>query len=252
MKALRDETNGCPWDQEQTFRSLASHTLEEAYEVVEAIENDDISALQDELGDLLFQVIFYARLAEEQGLFDFDDIAAGISEKLTRRHPHVFGDANIIDAEEQTLAWEEQKATERAQQQGHTGSLSGVALALTALTRAAKLQRRAARVGFDWPEIEPVFAKVLEELGEVREEVDEATSHERIEEEIGDLLFACVNLARHAKVDPETALRKSNRKFQQRFEIMESHVPAGVNSLSELDLESWEQLWQQAKDEDHQ
>lgn len=251
MAVLRDDEKGCPWDRKQTFHSLLPHTLEEAYEVLEAVENDDVFVLKDELGDLLFQIIFFARLGEEQALFDFEDIAAGITEKLIRRHPHVFGDAQIANAEAQTHAWEAQKAIERAEQHGQQGTLAGVALALPALTRAAKLQKRAARVGFDWPDIEPVFAKVEEELRETLEEVQQANDPSRIEEEIGDLLFACVNLARHAGVDPETSLRRGNRKFEQRFQHMENNVPANVSALSALSLERWEQLWQQAKQEEH-
>ena len=247
MAALRDERSGCPWDLAQSFYSLVPHTLEEAYEVAEAIERGDLGELRDELGDLLFQIIFYARLAEEQQLFDFEAVVRGIIDKLERRHPHVFGDSEIVDATAQSRAWEEHKAKERAHKAGHSGALAGVATALPALTRAAKLQRRAARMGFDWQTIAPIFDKVREELDEVAEELREECGQARVEEEIGDLLFACVNLARHAHIDPESALRKANRKFTQRFEYMESQLQAKAQSLEALSAEAWEHLWEQAK-----
>jgi ATP diphosphatase len=249
MKALRDPQNGCPWDREQTFASLVRHTLEEAYEVAEAIESADYAALADELGDLLFQIVFYARIGEEDGRFDFDTVAGAICEKLTRRHPHVFGDASVSDAAAQAAAWEAHKTRERAAQGRNQGQLSGVALALPALSRASKLQKRAALVGFDWPEIAPVLDKVMEELQEVRTELRDVENIQRIEEEVGDLLFACVNLARHAGVDAESALRKSNRKFEQRFARMEAEVPSHL-PLTDLDLAQWEVLWQRAKLDD--
>ena len=252
MAALRDPDRGCPWDLQQDFASIVPHTLEEAYEVAEAIERGDMDELRDELGDLLFQVVFYARLGEEQGRFDLDQVAAGIVDKLVRRHPHVFaGDASIRDAEAQTRAWEAGKARERAAKAGASGALSGVALALPALSRAVKLQRRAARVGFDWPEITPVFAKVEEELAEVREEVrveiESGANQARIAEEMGDLLFAVTNLARLAHVEPETALRRANRKFERRFAQMEALAAAQGRALDSLDLESWEALWETVK-----
>jgi len=252
MAALRDPDRGCPWDLQQDFASIVPHTLEEAYEVAEAIERGDMDELRDELGDLLFQVVFYARLGEEQGRFDLDQVAAGIVDKLVRRHPHVFaGDASISDAEAQTRAWEAGKARERAAKAGASGALSGVALALPALSRAVKLQRRAARVGFDWPEITPVFAKVEEELAEVREEVrveiESGANQARIAEEMGDLLFAVTNLARLAHVEPETALRRANRKFERRFAQMEALAAAQGRALDSLDLESWEALWETVK-----
>lgn len=248
MAALRDPRAGCPWDRAQTAASLVPHTLEEAYEVAEAVARQDPAALRDELGDLLFQIVFYARLAEEEGAFRFEDVAAGIVDKLTRRHPHVFGDASVADAEDQTAAWEAHKAEERRTRLGQHGALDGVALALPALTRAAKLQKRAARVGFDWPEIAPVFAKVAEELDEVRQEVMARGPAERVAEEIGDLLFTCVNLARHAGVNPETALLQANRKFERRFARMEALAEAGAQGLAGLDADSLERLWQAAKD----
>ncbi len=247
MVALRDPDTGCPWDQAQDFASIVPHTLEEAYEVAEAIEAGDMDELRDELGDLLFQVIFYARLAEEQGLFDFEQVAAGIVDKLVRRHPHVFADASVATAEAQTLAWEASKAHERAEKMEDAGALAGVAVALPAMTRAVKLQKRAARVGFDWPEIAPVFAKVQEELEEVRAEVGEKHNQARIEEEMGDLLFACTNLARHAHIEPETALRQANRKFERRFAQMEAMAMAQGKAVSALDLDAWETLWENVK-----
>lgn len=252
MTSLRDPQKGCPWDREQSFASLVPHTLEEAYELAETVENNDLSALRDELGDLLFQVVFYACLAQEQGLFGFEDVAAGIADKLTRRHPHVFADASVADAQAQAQAWEAHKAEERKAHLGDSGALAGVAVSLPAMTRAAKLQKRAARVGFDWPEITPVFAKVKEELEEVRQEVTGSGPLERIEEEIGDLLFTCINLARHADINPETALRKANRKFEQRFAFMEAAANSQSQSISNLDLESLERLWLQAKSREHE
>ena len=247
MASLRDPQKGCPWDREQSLESLVPHTLE----VAEAVENNDVPALLDELGDLLFQVVFYACLAEERGLFSFEDVAGGIADKLTRRHPHVFGNASVVDAQAQTYAWEAHKAEERKVRLGDSGALAGVAVSLPAMTRAAKLQKRAARVGFDWPDIAPVFAKVTEELEEVRQEVTGSGRAERIEEEIGDLLFTCVNLARHADINPETALRKANRKFEQRFTYMETAANSQSQSVSNLNLESLEQLWLQAKSREH-
>jgi len=251
MVALRDPDTGCPWDQAQDFASIVPHTLEEAYEVAEAIEAGEMDELRDELGDLLFQVIFYARLAEERGLFDFEQVAAGIVDKLVRRHPHVFADASIATVEAQTLAWEASKARERAEKGGDAGALAGVAVALPAMTRSVKLQKRAARAGFDWSDIAPIFAKVQEELEEVRAEVvvTDALVHNRarIEEEMGDLLFACTNLARHAHVEPETALRHANRKFERRFAQMEAMAKAQGRVMSELSPGAWETLWENVK-----
>ena len=247
MVALRDLETGCPWDQAQDFASIVPHTLEEAYEVVEAIEAGDMDELRDELGDLLFQIIFYARLAEERGLFDFEQVAAGIVDKLIRRHPHVFADATVSTAEAQTLAWEASKARERAEKAEDASALAGVTVALPAMTRAVKLQKRAARVGFDWPDIAPVFAKVREELEELRAEIAVPHNKARIEEEMGDLLFACTNLARQAHVEPETALRHANRKFERRFSQMEMMAKMQGRDVSELDLDAWEALWENVK-----
>ena len=229
MARLRDPVGGCPWDLEQSFETIAPYTIEEAYEVAEAIRQDDRAALRDELGDLLLQVVFHAQMAREDGSFDFDAVARGIAEKMIRRHPHVFaGEETDVRGSSpgQTRAWESQKAAERdarALAEGRTPSvLDGVALALPALLRAEKLQKRAARVGFDWPEAAPVFDKVLEEVAELREaaaKTDSATSADStVSEELGDLLFACVNLARHLGVEPEAALRAANAKFTARFQ----------------------------------
>lgn len=257
MATLRDPERGCPWDLAQRFETIVPHTLEEAYEVAETIETGNLGELCDELGDLLFQVIFYARLAQEQGLFDFSDIVNGISDKLIRRHPHVFGSDNVTDAQAQTKAWEAHKAQERAEKTPGkvVSALSGVAVSLPALSRAVKLQKRAARVGFDWPDISPIFDKVREELDEVYEETQkQGTSADnnrlRLEEEMGDLIFACTNLARFADINPETALRRSNRKFEQRFAGMEMLADEKALKLEELDLETWDLLWEQVKTEE--
>lgn len=256
MATLRDPERGCPWDLEQGFDTIVPHTLEEAYEVAETIETGDMGALCGELGDLLFQVVFYARLAEEKGLFDFSQVVEEISDKLVRRHPHVFGDETVADAEAQTLAWEAQKADERAERSTNksVSVLSGVAMSLPALTRSVKLQKRAARVGFDWPEITPIFDKVREELDEVYEEMQKdisvAANKRRLEEEMGDLIFACTNLARYADINPESALRRCNRKFEKRFAHMEMLVAQKGLSLEALDLGTWDQLWEQAKSEE--
>lgn len=271
MARLRDPQQGCPWDLEQSFETIVPHTLEEAYEVAETIETGDISELCGELGDLLFQVVFYARMAEEQNLFDFAQVVDGIVGKLVRRHPHVFGDEDIADVEAQNLAWESLKAQERAEKTENASALAGVANALPALTRAVKLQKRAAQVGFDWPTIEPVYEKVIEELDEVKQEITgeitfESSSEtnleispqtslerkrQRIEEEVGDLLFACTNLARHAQINPETALRRSNRKFEKRFAGMETIAAENSITFDGLDIEKWEMLWEQVKAEEN-
>jgi MazG family protein len=252
MARLRDPAAGCPWDREQNFRTIAPYTIEEAYEVAEACERGDAKALKDELGDLLFQVVFHARMAEEAGLFAFNDVARAITEKMLRRHPHVFGDALIADAAAQTTAWEAHKAAERAKAAGSTqpSALDGVGTALPALTRALKLQRRAARVGFDWPEVPPIFDKIDEEIDEVRQELADNAEPARLEDELGDLLFAIVNLARRLDVDPEQALRSSCRKFDRRFRHMETAIAGEGSSPSELSLDELEARWQRAKAEE--
>jgi MazG family protein len=254
MARLRDPERGCPWDLKQTFASIAPYTIEEAYEVADAIERDDRDHLRDELGDLLFQVVFHARMAEERGWFGFADVADGIHEKLTRRHPHIFAGAALAP-EDLVRVWEEQKAQERAAR-GAAGSgvLAGVPTALPGLTRAAKLGRRAARVGFDWPDSRAVREKVQEELGEVDgalaaagEAGSAAEAHAAVSEELGDLMFALANWCRHLEVDPESALRSANAKFERRFARME--VLAGTRGLAleALSAREWDALWNEAK-----
>lgn len=232
MARLRDPDNGCPWDVAQSFATIAPYTIEEAYEVADAIARNDIPALKDELGDLLLQVVFHARIAQEAGAFDFDDVATAISDKMERRHPHVFGAAEKGD-------WEGIKAAERAHQ-ADDSALAGVALGLPALLRAEKLQKRAARTGFDWPDADGARAKIIEELAEV----DAATDADAREDELGDLLFAVVNWSRKLGIDPEAALRRANGKFEGRFRAMEQK--AGTD-FSDLPLERKEALWQQVK-----
>ena len=245
MARLRDPQAGCPWDMEQDFRSIAPYTLEEAYEVVDAIEQDDAAALQDELGDLLFQVVFHAQMAQERGWFSFTDVVSGICEKMVRRHPHVFADEVIEDAQAQTQAWERHKERERGQQES---VLDGIPLALPALTRAYKLQRRASRVGFDWPSIHGVSDKVEEELHELNEEINCQAGVDALSDEAGDLLFAAVNLVRHAGVEPELALRKGNSKFMRRFRQVEAFVQEAGQNISDTDLDTLDYYWEKAKE----
>jgi ATP diphosphatase len=247
MARLRDREGGCPWDLEQTFETIVPHTLEEAHEVAEAIASGDPAAIRDELGDLLFQVVFHARLAEERGWFDFDRVAAAIAGKLERRHPHVFAVPRPgLSAVDQTRAWELTKAAERAVA-GRGGALDDVALALPALTRAVKLGRRAARVGFDWASAAEVRPKLDEELGELEEALAGGESRARQEEELGDLLFAITQWARHLGLDPEAALRGTNRKFTRRFETMEQlAIQRGLDPRA-LPAAEWEALYVEAK-----
>jgi MazG family protein len=249
MARLRNPHGGCPWDREQTFTTIAPHTIEEAYEVVEAIEAGDKTALKDELGDLLFQVVFYAQMASEEGTFDFTDVVDAICAKMERRHPHVFGDMVVRDAQAQTAQWEAQKAAERRDKSNGRApsALDGVSAALPALTRALKLQARAGRVGFDWPEPAQVLDKIAEEIGEVRVELAAGMDKDRLEDEMGDLLFACVNLARKLKIDPEGALRRGNRKFDRRFRHIEQALAEQGRSPGEATLEEMEALWVAAK-----
>ncbi len=252
MARLRDPEGGCPWDLEQDFSTIAPYTIEEAYEVADAIARGDMADLEDELGDLLLQVVYHAQMAKEAGHFDFDAVAGRIAAKMVRRHPHVFGDAEVADAAAQSLAWEETKALERREkaraQGGEPSLLEGVPLALPALTRAVKLQRRAARVGFDWPDTAPVLAKIEEELGELRAEIANAAAPPaRLADELGDLLFAVVNLGRHLGVDGEAALRQTNTKFERRFRAIEAALAAAGRSLDDASLDELEALWQQAK-----
>jgi ATP diphosphatase len=245
MAALRDPATGCPWDKTQTFDTIAPYTIEEAYEVADAIAQRDFAALPDELGDLLFQVVYHARMAEESGKFAFADIAKCISDKMIRRHPHVFGDAAVRSAAVQTVAWEAQKSAERAARK-QSGALAGVPTTLPALTRALKLTNRAARVGFDWPDAEQVLAKLDEEIQELRAEFSDADPV-RLMDEVGDMLFVLANLARKLNLDPETCLRHANEKFSRRFNVMESDFEAGAKSLAELSLDEMEAGWQRVK-----
>ncbi len=255
MAKLRDPDGGCPWDVEQNFATIAPYTIEEAYEVADAIEQGDMESLKGELGDLLLQVVFHAQMASEAGHFDYADVVHGISEKMVIRHPHVFGDGSVADADAQTRAWEDQKAAERARKaeaEGRTPSvLDDVARGLPALMRAEKLQKRAARVGFDWPTPAPVFDKVREELDEVRDVLadggDPAAVADRLEDELGDLLFTCVNLARKLGTDPETALRRTIFKFERRFRAVEDMAAKDGKSMKDYDIDGLEAMWVKAK-----
>jgi MazG family protein len=243
MARLRDPADGCPWDREQTFRTIAPYTIEEAYEVADAIERDDRGDLREELGDLLFQVVFHARMAEEEGAFDFVDVADGLTDKMIRRHPHVFR-RDEVGGE---VRWEETKEAERARKARPDASiLDGVAAGLPALMRAEKLQKRAARVGFDWPEARQVLAKIREEIDEVDAEIA-AGDAAKLEGEIGDLLFAVVNLARHVGVDSEAALRGCNAKFERRFTHIERALRTQGRGPKEATLDEMEALWAEAK-----
>ena len=248
---LRDPERGCPWDLKQTFRTILPYTLEEAYEVAEAIEVDDMVELCEELGDLLFQVAIYARMAEEKGDFDFGDVVASISTKMIRRHPHVFGDAEVATEAEVRENWETMKAAEREAKgkRLRTSVLDGVAQALPALVRAEKLQKRAARVGFDWDDVDGVVDKVREELAECEQTLSEhAAPTERVHE-IGDLLFSCVNLARHLGVDAEQALRSANHRFERRFQRVEVCLRASGKAPDRTHRDEMERLWETVKHE---
>ena len=247
MARLRDPDRGCPWDREQNFATIAPYTIEEAYEVADAIEREDMRALKDELGDLLLQVVFHARMAEEAGLFAFDDVAEAIADKMERRHPHVFGDAEIASVAAQNEAWEAHKAAERQAGGGAASVLDGVALALPALLRAAKISRRAARIGFDWPDADSVIDKIEEELDEIEDAIDDRAPPAALEEEIGDLLFATANLARKLEIEPETALRRATAKFERRFRRVETlTAERGIGR----NLDALEALWQEVKAEE--
>ena len=246
MAALRNPDGGCPWDLEQDFASIAPYTIEEAYEVADAISRGDMPDLESELGDLLLQVVFHAQMAREAGLFDFDDVARGITDKMRRRHPHVFGDDEARTAGKVAGNWERIKADERAHK-GDDSALAGIALALPSLKRAEKLGKRAARVGFDWPDALGPAEKVREELEEI-EEAAETGVAEAVDEELGDALFAMVNLARHHGVDPEAALSRANRKFERRFRELESAIAAKGTRVEALPLDALEEAWQTVKD----
>lgn len=245
MARLRDPQRGCPWDKQQTFDTIAPYTVEEAYEVADAIARRNMAALPGELGDLLFQVVYHARMAEEAGQFNFADVARSIADKMVRRHPHVFGNGAMRDSVEQTHAWEEQKTAERVAR-SETGALAGVPDGLPALTRAAKLTSRAARVGFDWPDVEAVLSKLDEEVGELRAELP-GGDPTRLADEMGDLLFVMANLARKLDLDPEACLRHANQKFTRRFNGMEKNIGAAGKSLSEISLPEMEKVWQKVK-----
>ena len=266
MTMLRDKQHGCPWDLEQTIKSLLPYTLEEVYEVADAIENNDLVELEDELGDLLFQVIFYAQIAKEQGAFDFQDIATAITDKLVRRHPHVFPDGDVeqfgipqeIDAQQVVVNWEAIKEIEREEKrkkggkqavQGVESILDDVPRALPAMERARKLQKRAAQVGFDWVELAPVLEKLKEEVAEF-EEALASGDLERMSDELGDVLFATINLARHSKIEPEVALRSTNRRFETRFKWIEAALYKQGKVFKDAKLEELDVLWGQAKKTD--
>ncbi len=249
MRRLRDPQHGCPWDIRQDFRSIAPYTLEEAFEVVDAIEQGDMDELRDELGDLLLQVVFHARMAEEEARFTFRDVVQSICDKMLRRHPHVFGDVEHADEDALHAAWERQKQHERRHKSndGADSLMDGVALALPALVRAEKLQKRAARGGFDWDRPEPVLEKIAEELRECADALAGSAPRQALEEEVGDLLFSCVNLARHLKVDAEQALRRANGKFERRFRAVERGLQADGLKPAVQRRERMEALWQAAK-----
>lgn len=250
MRRLRDPQGGCPWDRVQNFASIAPYTIEESYEVADAIERNDMRDLKEELGDLLFQVVFHARMAEEQGLFDFDDVAQAMTDKLIRRHPHVFGDAGHRSAGEQTVAWEAIKAEERKGKAKH-GILDDVPVGLPALTRAAKLTKRAARVGFDWPSVDEVLDKLDEETAELKAEIS-AGDLDKARAELGDLLFVIANLARKLDVEPEDALRLTNRKFVRRFATIEDALRAEGKTPEQSNLAEMDALWNRAKQAEHE
>lgn len=254
MSRLRDPDSGCPWDIEQSFATIAPHTIEEAYEVAEAIADNDMEELKSELGDLMFQVVFYAQMAKEDGAFDFNSVVEAINAKMIHRHPHVFGDKTIDNASAQLVAWEETKAAERAAKAAKSDRpdsvLGGVSKALPALSRAIKLQNRAARVGFDWPDTAPVYDKIAEELAEFKVEVEQNSPQERLEDEFGDLLFAVVNLGRHLGVDAENSLASTNRKFTRRFERIEEILHEDGKTPAQSNLDEMDALWRRAKTEE--
>jgi ATP diphosphatase len=251
MAKLGDPNGGCPWDLEQDFASIAPYTIEEAYEVAEAIAREDMNDLRDELGDLLLQVVFHARMAEEEKIFDFEAVAEAISDKMVRRHPHVFAGESVESMAAQTVSWEIQKAEERAAKATADGrepsALDGVSVTLPAQTRAVKLARRAARVGFDWPDTLSVLAKLEEEIGELRREIDDDAEPARLEDELGDVLFSVANLARHLDIDPEAALRRTNAKFEHRFRHVEHRLREAGRAPQEATLEEIDRLWEEAK-----
>ena len=241
MRDLRDPETGCPWDREQSFQTIAPYTIEEAYEVVDAIEREDYKALQGELGDLLLQVIFHSRIAEEESLFNFQDVVSSIVEKMIRRHPHVFAD------QDEQPDWEEGKRLERLEKPGQESLLSDIAQNLPATKLAVKIQKRVATVGFDWPSIEPVFDKIEEEMDEVKAEIASNGGQQRLFDEVGDLMFACINLARKLNVDPEAALRATSQRFKWRFTWIEQQAQNQGRSVDDMSLDEMEALWRKAK-----
>ena len=244
MQRLRDPQSGCPWDVKQDFSSIAPYTIEEAYEVADAIARDDMTDLEDELGDLLFQVVFHAQMASERGSFNFEDVHQAVCDKMLRRHPHVFADLKIRDEVHQTQVWEEYKADER-KQKGEHSLMDGIPAGMAELQRAVKLQKRARKVGFDWDSADPVLDKFDEELAEMRSAMASG-DREAMEDELGDLLFVATNLARQLDIDPGTALRRSNAKFESRFRAMEE-AAGGQDTLDKMDLDAMEDLWQNTK-----
>ena len=255
MADLRNPDGGCPWDIRQSFDSIAAYTVEEAYEVADAIERKDMDDLANELGDLLFQVVFHAQMASEQGRFDFVDVVKAINDKLVRRHPHVFGDNKVDDEAELNRQWEKHKKQERAEKKqqekglspGDHARLSGVTSALPALRWSEKLQKRAAQHGFDWQDVAPVFDKLSEEIGELKAELEQQGNQQRVSEEMGDILFASVNLSRHLDVNPEQALRDSNRKFISRFSVVEQLLQEDGKEMEKCSVGELEAYWQKAK-----
>lgn len=249
MARLRDPDGGCPWDLEQTFETIAPYTLEEAYEVADAIERGDMDDLKDELGDLLLQVVFHARIAEDDGTFNFGDVVDAISSKMIRRHPHVFGDGDADTPQAVKGSWERIKATERDAKAGAepARTLDGIPKALPALVRAVKLQKRAARVGFDWPQTAQVLDKLVEETNELKVEIDAGAAPERVMDELGDILFVYANLARHLDVDPEQALSGTNAKFESRFKLIEDWLREDGRTPEQSSLEEMDALWNRAK-----
>lgn len=251
MKRLRDPEKGCPWDGKQTMESIAPYTLEEVYEVLDSIEKKDMNGLCDELGDLLFHIVFYAEMANEAGYFDFQKVAEQVSAKLQRRHPHVFTDKKLNNLGEVAISWEQIKQQERDEKATDIGSPTGIlddiSKVMPAIMRAEKLQRRAATVGFDWQTLEPVVAKIEEELAELKEEIKTQSDAGRLSDELGDLLFSCVNLARHINVEPESALRSTNRKFESRFRFIETQLKEKGLTLQEASLDEMDTLWREAK-----
>lgn len=248
MRALRDLETGCPWDVQQNFKSIAPYTIEEAYEVVDAIEQGDMVELCDELGDLLLQVVFHSQMAAEQGLFSFDDVVAAICDKMTRRHPHVFGNASVADADAVKVVWEAEKQKEREAKGIDNSALDGITSNLPAMTKAVKLGKKAAKVGFDWPNAEPVFDKINEEIAELKAELAAAEPNkEAVASELGDVLHAVTQLARKLSIDPESALRGTNQRFEARFKSMEAQARQVDEALADLSLDELEARWQLAK-----